>query len=106
MMTLPTSFDPDVAPLTVMSCDSIACNSVQLFLSCNTLCQASSNQKFLDTFAGLWAALCPAGTDRALSRGVWRLTSNPTFPARTTEPRQLNTAPPARAVNAGLGPFG
>ena len=47
MMTLPILFGPDVAPLTLTSCDSITANSVELFLSCNTQCQISSNSDVL-----------------------------------------------------------
>ena len=53
MMTLPTSFSPDVALITVASCDSTAATVPKLFLRCNTLCQKSRCQKFLDAFTSL-----------------------------------------------------
>jgi len=46
------------------------------------------------------------GTDRALSRVVWQLTSNPAILARATESRPLRPVPAAGLVDAGLGPVG
>jgi len=95
MMTLPISFGPDVAPLTVTSWDSITANSVELFLSCNTLCQISSNSDFL-IVRSIYGRLCAQRAQTVPYRagpGIWRQT-RPTWPARPSP------------ANAGLGPFG
>ncbi len=107
MMTLPISFGPDVAPLTVTSWDSITANSVELFLSCNTLCQISSNSDFL-IVRSIFGRLCAQRAQTVPYRaGTRHLTSNATNLARATEPRQRGSRPIRVTVtSARLGRIG
>jgi len=105
-MTSSTVIKPVVSARTETSCDSISLLNYESPPSGKAFYPYTKSPHKVVDLTRDRAALCPAGTDRALSRGVWHLTSHPAIPARATEPRPLRPAPAARSFGAGLGPFG